>query len=63
MPWGFHASLDQEHQHQARTLDPACQQQVDSKKELEKQLKSVCEAFIMAVTKVRWLMHDDEQRQ
>jgi len=28
------------------------QYQVDSKKELEKQLKAVCEAFIMAVTKV-----------
>lgn len=27
--------------------------QLDSKKELEKQLKGVCEAFIMAVTKVR----------
>ena len=29
-----------------------CCCQVDSKKDLEKQLKSVCEAFIMAVTKV-----------
>jgi hypothetical protein len=29
-----------------------CGAQVDSKKDLEKQLKGVCEAFIMAVTKV-----------
>ncbi len=29
-----------------------CVTQVDSKKELEKQLKGVCEAFIMAVTKI-----------
>lgn len=31
---------------------PALPAQVDSKKELEKQLKGVCEAFIMALTKV-----------